>query len=203
MIETIAAPADRLVLGGVHHTARPTWKLKETIVFYRDLLGLPLIHAVSARGWGPADHPDFLHFFFDSGNESTIAFFYYIGTTQPAHLVHHAKYDNDATHTAWRVESADDLAGWRRWLESHGVEVMFQIQHEIVESIYFRDPNGYLLEIGRPTRTLTALDAREAEMTIAAALTLEESGPLTSIDAVWREKGNAVRRMFADEEAVR
>ncbi|MGC3984005.1 MAG: VOC family protein [Pseudorhodoferax sp.] len=38
---------------GVHHTARPTWKLRETIEFYRDTLGLPLVHAISARGWGP------------------------------------------------------------------------------------------------------------------------------------------------------
>ena len=27
-------------LHGVHHTARPTWKLAETVHFYRDLLGL-------------------------------------------------------------------------------------------------------------------------------------------------------------------
>ena len=70
-------------LAGVHHTARPTWKLAETVHFYRDLLGLPLVHAISARGWGPEDHADFLHFFFDSGNGSTIAFFDYIGTTPP------------------------------------------------------------------------------------------------------------------------
>jgi catechol 2,3-dioxygenase-like lactoylglutathione lyase family enzyme len=177
--------------------------LKETIEFYRDLLGLNVIHAVSARGWGPADHPDFLHFFFDSGNGSTIAFFYYIGTTQPSHLVHHAKYDSDATHTAWRVESAEELAAWRARLERNGVEVMYQIQHEVVESIYFRDPNGYLIEIGRPTRALTELDARDAEMTLAAALALEASGqPLTTIDAVWREKGNAVARTAFEEEAV-
>jgi catechol 2,3-dioxygenase-like lactoylglutathione lyase family enzyme len=62
-------------ISGVHHTARPTWKLSETVHFYRDLMGLPLVHAISARGWGPEDHADFLHFFFDSGNGSTIAFF--------------------------------------------------------------------------------------------------------------------------------
>src|SRR5215204_7072642 len=75
-----------LVLNGVDHTARPTWKLRETIEFYRDKLGLPLVHVISARGWGPATHPDFLHFFFDSGNGSTIAFFYYLGSDMPADL---------------------------------------------------------------------------------------------------------------------
>ena len=64
------APSDAaapLRLHGVDHTARPTWRLKETVTFYRDILGLPLIHTISARGWGPSTHPDFLHFFFDSG----------------------------------------------------------------------------------------------------------------------------------------
>ena len=60
------ASPSKLVLCGEDHTARPTWKLKETVEFYRDMLGLPLIHVISARGWGPATHPDFLHFFFDS-----------------------------------------------------------------------------------------------------------------------------------------
>ena len=64
-----------LRLHGVDHTARPTWRLRETVAFYRDVLGLRLVHVISARGWGPASHPDFLHFFFDSGNGSTIAFF--------------------------------------------------------------------------------------------------------------------------------
>ena len=64
-----------LRLKGVHHSARPTWKLKETVEFYRDKMGLPLVHVIAAKGWGPDDHPDFLHFFFDSGQGGTIAFF--------------------------------------------------------------------------------------------------------------------------------
>lgn len=57
-----------LRLHGVDHSARPTWSLRETVTFYRDVLGLPLIHTISARGWGQPGHPDFLHFFFDAGN---------------------------------------------------------------------------------------------------------------------------------------
>ncbi|MFO1426510.1 MAG: AMP-binding protein [Steroidobacteraceae bacterium] len=47
-----------LRLKGVHHGA-PDLKLRETIEFYRDRLGLPLVHCVSAKRWGPSDHPDF------------------------------------------------------------------------------------------------------------------------------------------------
>lgn len=184
----------QLLLNGVHHTARPTWKLRETLEFYRDVIGLPLVHCVSARGWGPSEHPDFLHFFFDSGNGSTIAFFYYLGDEQPDHLIHRPEYDNDAIHTAWRVETREELMAWRRLLESRGVDVLYQIEHEVVESIYFRDPNGYYLEIGRPVRPFQPLDISDAELTLAAAIAVETEctglgGRLKEIESVWKAKG--------------
>lgn len=186
-------------LNGVHHTARPTWKLRETVEFYRDTLGLPLIHAVSARGWGPADHPDFLHFFFESGAGSTIAFFYYLGHKQPDRLIHLPKFDNDAIHTAWRVETKEELSMWRQRLEQRNVKVLFQVEHEVVESLYFRDPNGYFLEIGRPLRAFTELDARDAALTLQAAVEEEDrrrtrGEQLDEIEAVWRAKGDLMLR---------
>lgn len=185
-----------LRLNGVHHTARPTWKLKETVEFYRDILGLPLIHTVSARGWGPANHPDFLHFFFDSGNGSTIAFFYYLGNEQPEHLVHRPEYDSDAIHTAWKVETHAELLAWRARLEQHGVPILFQIEHEVIESVYFRDPNGYYLEITRQLRPFCALDAFDAQLTLEAAIAEEQrrGGKFKGIEAIWRAKGELVQR---------
>ena len=50
-------------LSGVHHTAFATWKPKETVEFYRDIMGLKLIHAITAKGWGRDTHPDFVHSF--------------------------------------------------------------------------------------------------------------------------------------------
>jgi catechol 2,3-dioxygenase-like lactoylglutathione lyase family enzyme len=186
-----------LQLNGVHHSARPTWKLRETVEFYRDILGLPLIHSVSARGWGRPDHPDFLHFFFDSGVGSTIAFFYYLGHKQPEHLIHHPTFDNDAIHTAWRVESRHALIAWRERLESRGVDILFQVEHEVVESVYFRDPNGYFLEIGRPLREFGEIDAKDAELTLRAAMEEEDrrrarGETLQEIEAVWRAKGDLI-----------
>ncbi len=188
-------------LRGVHHTARPTWKLRETVEFYRDKMGLRLVHVIAARGWGPNDHPDFLHFFFDSGQGGTIAFFYYIGNEQRPELIHHPRFDNDATHTAWKVDSAEELAAWRARLESSGIEIMYQIEHEVIESIYFRDPNGYFLEISRPIRAFGDADRADAELTINIAIEEErrreaEGGKLSSIAALWRAKGDAVAKLF-------
>lgn len=192
-------------LNGVHHSARPTWKLRETVEFYRDTLGLKLVHCVSARGWGPAEHPDFIHFFFESGAGSTIAFFYYLGHQQPDHLVHRPEYDNDAHHTAWRVETAEELAAWRARLEKKGVEVLYQIEHEVVESVYFRDPNGYYLEIGRPLRPFVDIDASDAELTLAAAIEAEEQSardgrPLRQIETVWLKKGAMLDTLRGDSD---
>lgn len=198
-------PQAPLTLHGVHHTARPTWKLKETVHFYRDILGLPLVHAISARGWGPAEHPDFLHFFFDSGNGSTIAFFYYIGHEQPSHLVHRPTFDNDAIHTAWHTRSREELLAWRSRLEAHDVPILYQIEHEVLESIYFRDPNGYFVEIALALRELNPLDSSDAALTLQAAIEDEDrrlangQGKLKSIESVWRAKGDLIEHALAEE----
>ncbi|MEX3950756.1 VOC family protein [Paraburkholderia sp. EG287B] len=190
------------VLRGVHHTARPTWKLEETVHFYRDLLGLPLVHAISARGWGPVDHADFLHFFFDSGNGSTIAFFYYIGTERPERLAPSDHYQVRATHTAWQVTDAAELAAWRARVEQAGIELRYQVRHEVIESIYFNDPNGYPIEITYQTRPFDTMDAADAARTIEAAIDMERRGaagePFASIEPVWQCKG---RRLEVSGEA--
>ena len=189
---------------GVHHTARPTWKLRETIEFYRDKVGLPLVHAISARGW-PDGHPDFLHFFFDSGNGSTIAFFYYIGTERPEVLKPFASHFFSANHTAWQVNRLEDLAVWCKRLEAVGIPLKYQVRHEVIESIYFTDPNGYPLEITCQLRPFTQTDADDATRTMEAAMALEDalkaakSGetPFTRIDDVWRRKGVAIEAEMA------
>lgn len=187
-----------LALHGVHHTARPTWKLRETVQFYRDKLGLPLVHAVSARGWGREGHPDFVHFFFDSGNGSTIAFFYYLGTQRPDWLTPRREDHNyRATHTAWHVRDRGELMAWKQRLEAQGIEV-YLTRHEVIESIYFQDPNGYGLEITAATRPFQREDGQDATHTLEAAMALEDlaGGPegMEGIDAVWRRKAAALNR---------
>jgi len=200
-------------LKGVNHTARPTWKLKETVAFYRDVLGLPLVHLISARGWGPATHPDFLHFFFDSGNGSTIAFFYYLGSEAPSELqdrpyMRPVPEDHlfDATHTAWSVDTAEALEAWKSRLAAQDVEVI-ETRHETIESIYFRDPNGYFIEITRQLRPLDAIDAADARWTLQAAIALEEEAArngsrVTRVDAIWERKAQLLEHAGARGDAT-
>jgi catechol 2,3-dioxygenase-like lactoylglutathione lyase family enzyme len=183
-------------LHGVHHTAFPTWKPKETIEFYRDILGLRPIHAITAKGWGKHDQPDFLHFFFDAGNNSTIAFFYYVGFDQPADydIFGPRRFLSTSRHTAWEVASEAELHGWVERLRGRGVKVKKIITHEVIESIYFRDPNGYRLEFTRRLRPLTEVDYVDADLTLRALADTFGDGPRgKTIEDMWRRKAELVR----------
>ena len=186
---------------GVHHSARPTWKLRETIEFYRDIMGLPLVHTISARGWGRPGHPDFLHFFFDSGLGSTIAFFYYIGTDRPDFLTPRIEdWMYRSTHTAWRVETRDELVAWKEKLEAKGQQVSVFTQHEVIESIYLTDPNGYPVEITLQTREFEPKDSNDAALTMQAAVDLIEEAAakgerVKDIDTIWRRKAEMVSKL--------
>ena len=193
-------PLPTPALCGVHHTARPTWKLAETVHFYRDVLGLKVCHAITARGWGQEDHPDFLHFFFDSGNDSTIAFFYYLDTEKPADPVPWDSWLYRSVHTAWRVPDRETLMMWKDRLEAHGLDVMF-VAHEIIESVYVTDPNGYMIEITWQTRPINQLDAVDASMTVDAAINLEKSlqRRALTIEEIWRRKADLVEHYLATQ----
>lgn len=188
-------------LHGVHHTAFPTWKPKSTVEFYRDGLGLRLTHAITAKGWGRTEgHPDFLHFFFDAGNDSGIAFFYYVGTEPRPEFTALRGYLALSRHTAWAAADEAELRRWAEVVERTGTKVTPHIRHETMESIYFRDPNGYPLEISRQLRPLSAHDRLDAELTIEAMIeTFGDDNPEgCTIDDMWRAKGRLVAdRVFA------
>ena len=42
--------------------------------------------------------------------------------------------------------SLDELRDAKRWLADHDVEVEFQADHNVSQSLYFRDPDGNQLE---------------------------------------------------------
>jgi catechol 2,3-dioxygenase-like lactoylglutathione lyase family enzyme len=186
------------VLKGVHHTARPTWKLKETVHFYRDVLELKLCHAICARGWGPEEHPDFIHFFFESGQGSTIAFFYYLQTDKPADNVPQGSFVYNSVHTAWRVDTQEELEAWKEKLESKGYDVM-RVPHEILDSIYVTDPNGYAVEIVWQTRDMNEYDEADAKFTLEAAITIEDErgDRVQAIDEIWQRKARLVGAYLA------
>ena len=100
--------------------------LDATVAFYRDIMGLPLIHAITAKGWGreKEQHADFLHFFFDAGRGATIAFFYYIGTDRTARYEPEDHYFYSATqHNITCLVCIEYLgnSSWAAAIQSTGV----------------------------------------------------------------------------------
>ncbi len=134
----------QLKLHGVDHTARPcTGSYAKLVEFYRDVLGLPLIHTISARGWGQPGHPDFLHFFFERRQRRDYRFLLLSGNRQAGEVcVRRPSFLCRYPHCLGRrkprrIAKVERYAGGAR-CEGVAVHVTRSL-----ESIYFRDPNGY------------------------------------------------------------
>jgi catechol 2,3-dioxygenase-like lactoylglutathione lyase family enzyme len=187
---------------GVDHAAFPTLDPAATVRFYRDVLRFPVVHSICAAGWGPDDHPDFIHFFFDIGGGDRIAFFYYFGFDQPS--APSAKGDTyagfgpdvpqfwvNSRHLAIHVTSEDDLRVYRRRLDESDWPVEMQVMHETIESIYTHDPNGYMIEITRALRPVTPQEDFDADLTVDALLDVV-SEPEPSLDKLLTRKAELI-----------
>ncbi|MGE0216132.1 VOC family protein [Mycolicibacterium sp.] len=191
---------------GVDHAAFPTFDPIGTVTFYRDVLGFPVVHSICAAGWGPQDHPDFIHFFFDIGNGDRLAFFYYFGF-QPlggGRGDAWARFDESvpdfflgSRHLALHVESEAALTEYQRRLDASRWSTEMRIQHETIESIYTHDPNGYIVEITRSLRPVTPQEDLDANVTVDALLDVVAAGE-PSMDALLQRKAELIIERAAD-----
>ena len=200
---------------GVDHVAFPTFAPAATVRFYRDVLGFPVVHSICAAGWGPEDHPDFIHFFFDIGKGDRIAFFYYFGTERSVAGPEGAKGDVyarfgpdvpdffvNSRHLAIHVDSEKDLLEYRRRLDGSEWPVFMQVRHETIESIYTYDPNGYMFEITRAMRPVTPQEDLDANLTIDALLDVVD-GPDPSFGNLLARKAELIVERAAQWEEAR
>lgn len=176
-------------LKGVDHVAYATFKPEETIHFYRDILGLPLVHCILAPGWGNEPQPDFAHFFFDVGADARIAFFYYFGEPE-YHDENISTMLAKARHLALLVDTEEELLAFKQRLEDANYPLRHgrPVAHELIESIYVYDPNGYNLEISRPLRPVGDADHADTAVSIEALIDVVRGGEPT-LQKVWARKG--------------
>lgn len=194
---------------GVDHVAYPTFDPAATVRFYRDTLGFPVVHSICAAGWGPENHPDFIHFFFDIGNGDRLAFFYYFGLEPfeggPQGDAY-ARFAADvpgffirSRHLAIHLGSEEELHEYRRRLDGSDWPVELQVQHETIESIYTTDPNGYMIELTRSMRPVTPQEDLDANLTIDALLDVLD-GPDPSMSALLTRKAELIVERATDWE---
>ena len=129
-----------MAIRAINHLAFITPDLPKTIRFYRDLLGMQLFAGIG--------HDGYRHYFFRFG-DNQVAFFEYAGAS-----VMEKKFPGERTskplgfdHVSFSVDSAEELFAFKDRLEAAGVHVHGAVDHGIMWSIYFYDPNGIPLEL--------------------------------------------------------
>jgi catechol 2,3-dioxygenase-like lactoylglutathione lyase family enzyme len=129
------------VIKGLHHNAYRCRDSEETRRFYEDFLGLPLAHTLWIKESMSGRRTDTLHTFYRMDDGSCLAFF----EAPDMPFEFKAQHDYDL-HIALEVKHDDLLAMFERGKRA-GVETRGISDHGFIHSIYFRDPNGYVIEL--------------------------------------------------------
>jgi catechol 2,3-dioxygenase-like lactoylglutathione lyase family enzyme len=125
----------------LHHAAYRCRDSEATRRFYEDFLGLRLAATLPLEftKTGRATHA--LHTFYELDDGSFIAFF----ETDDFDFEFKAQHDYDM-HIAVEVER-EQLEPMMAKGEAAGIETRGISDHDSIDSIYFRDPNGYVVEL--------------------------------------------------------
>ena len=154
---------------GLHHAAYRCHDSEATRKFYEDFLGLKLMEAFEIQTSKTGRGTNVLHSFYQMGDGSFIAFFEAPDT--PFQFKEQHDFD---LHIALEVdmETLHEMFARGRKM---GIETRGIADHGFTHSIYFRDPNGYVVELTAKT------DAAQPEGDESAAKAH------TALDA-WQEK---------------
>ena len=150
------------MLKGLHHNAYRCRDAEQTRQFYEDFLGLPLASAFQIKETKSGRQTNVLHAFFEMDDGSFLAFF-----EAPDHPFEFKKQHDFDLHIALEVEPEDMHKMFEKG-KAHGIETRGISDHGFIDSIYFRDPNGYVIE-------LTAKRPDYDEQVAAAAATARQA----------------------------
>jgi catechol 2,3-dioxygenase-like lactoylglutathione lyase family enzyme len=141
---------------GLHHNAYRCRDSEETRQFYEDFLGLPLADAFEIKQTKSGRDTRVLHSFYRMADGSFLAFF------EAPDMAFEFKTQHDFDlHIALEVDETTlntmFAKGQARGIHTRGIS-----DHGFVRSIYFRDPNGYVIELTAKSPEHDTLMAREA-----------------------------------------
>lgn len=139
---------------GINHLALVTTDMDATVRFYHGVLGARLVAHLGNRS--------FRHYFFEIGQESTVAFFEYRDVelepfAKPAGVPDPRAIQFD--HISFNLPDEESLLELRSRLKAAGCEVTDVIDHSFIRSIYFTDPSGIALEASWWVTDATGRDA--------------------------------------------
>ena len=141
---------------GINHLALVTPDMDATVRFYAGVLGMPLVATTMA---GPMRH-----YFFQIAPGNTVAFFEVRGAETFAKAAG-APADRaiQLDHLSFNVPDEHALELLRKRLVAAGSEVTGIVDHGMIRSVYFTDPNGIALEASCWTTDATGRNPDYAE----------------------------------------
>jgi catechol 2,3-dioxygenase-like lactoylglutathione lyase family enzyme len=125
----------------LHHNAYRCRDSEATRVFYEDFLGLPLAGTLEINETKSGRKTQTLHTFYRLDDGSFLAFF----EAPDMPFEFKAQHDFDL-HIALEVERPVLEAMFAKG-QAAGIETRGVSNHGFIDSIYFRDPNGYVIEL--------------------------------------------------------
>lgn len=163
---------------GWSHVGLSTLDLDKTRAFYEGILGFPAVRCDILEF---EEGGRIRHIFFDTGGGQLIAFMEPRGipglpVEYDAGINRGLGLPDAFYHFAFDVESRAALEAKRAELIAKGVKVTPIVDHEWMQSIYFKDPNGMMLEYAWTCRELAADDA---VMQVRERLRLRQRSPVT------------------------
>ncbi|MCL4184029.1 MAG: VOC family protein [Burkholderiaceae bacterium] len=129
------------MIRGLHHNAYRCRDSEETRRFYEDFLGLPLAGTLEIGETKSGRKTETLHTFYALDDGSFLAFF----EAPDMPFEFKAQHDFDL-HIALEVDMPT-LHVMLAKGKTAGVEARGISDHGFINSIYFRDPNGYVIEL--------------------------------------------------------
>jgi catechol 2,3-dioxygenase-like lactoylglutathione lyase family enzyme len=129
------------MIKGLHHSAYRCRDSEETRKFYEEFLGLKLVGTLDIKETKTARKSSVLHTFYQMADGSCLAFF----EAPDMPFDFKAQHDFDL-HIALEVDEPTLLAMFAKGNEQ-GIDTRGIADHGMVHSIYFRDPNGYVIEL--------------------------------------------------------
>lgn len=130
-----------ILIKGLHHNAYRCRDAEQTRAFYEDFLGLPLANAFEIGQTKTGRQTSVLHAFFEMGDGSFLAFFEAPG--RPFEFKDQHDFD---LHIALEVDEKTLHEMFAKG-KAAGMQVRGISDHGFIHSIYFRDPNGYVIEL--------------------------------------------------------